>query len=102
VGIQTLDDGVLREMGRLHASADALSAVEQPRAAGFANVSIDLILGWPGENAARWRRNLDGVRAMAPDHVSLYVLEVEGRTALSHRARQGRLALPEDDLVADL
>jgi oxygen-independent coproporphyrinogen-3 oxidase len=42
------------------------------------------------------------VRALAPDHVSLYVLEVEGRTLLSHRARHGRLSLPDDDLVADL
>lgn len=102
LGLQTLDDGVLGEMGRLHTAADAFAAVRQARSAGFGSVSVDLILGWPGETVERWRRNLDGVRALAPEHLSLYVLEVEGKTALSHRARQGRLDLPEEDLVADL
>jgi len=102
LGVQSFDDGVLAEMGRLHSSADSVRAVERARAAGFGNVSVDLILGWPGETAPRWQRNLEGVAALAPQHLSLYVLEVEGRTLLTHRARSGDLALPEDDLVADL
>jgi oxygen-independent coproporphyrinogen-3 oxidase len=102
LGVQSLEDHVLDEMGRRHSAADAGRAVGQARGAGFADVSVDLILGWPGETAARWERNLDGVAALAPDHLSLYVLEVEGRTLLAHRARAGMLALPDDDLVADL
>jgi oxygen-independent coproporphyrinogen III oxidase len=102
LGVQSLDDAVLQEMGRIHTSADALHAFADARKAGFDNVSVDLILGWPGETAARWQRTLDGVLALAPGHVSLYVLEVEGKTLLSHRQRQGRLHLPEDDLVAEL
>jgi oxygen-independent coproporphyrinogen-3 oxidase len=102
LGVQSLDDKVLSEMGRHHAAADARRAVEWAQAAGFANVSVDLILGWPGETRERWARNLDGLRALAPDHVSLYVLEVEGKTVLGHRARRGTLALPDEDLTADL
>jgi len=102
LGIQSLDDGVLREMGRLHSAADSWRAVAMGREAGFDNLSIDLILGWPGQTREQWTRNLQAVRSMAPDHVSLYVLEVEGKTVLSHRARQGRLELPDDELVADL
>ena len=102
LGLQSFDDAVLREMGRLHTAAEARHAFEWARGAGFASVSIDLILGWPGESEERWRRNLEAVGELRPDHVSLYVLEVEGRTLLSHRARQGRLRLPDDDLVADL
>jgi len=102
LGVQSFDDAVLSEMGRLHSAADSVRAVEQARGAGFGNVSLDLILGWPGETAARWEHNLDGVAALATPHLSLYVLEVEGRTLLRHRARSGRLGLPEDDLVADL
>jgi putative oxygen-independent coproporphyrinogen III oxidase len=102
LGLQSFDDGVLAEMGRRHSAADAVRAVESARAAGFDNVSIDLILGWPGEDAARWARSLQGAAAIAPDHLSLYVLEVEGRTLLAHRARTGGLKLPEDDLVAEL
>ena len=102
LGVQSFDDAVLGEMGRRHSAADAFRAVEHARTAGFASVSLDLILGWPGETGPRWERSLDGVAALGPDHVSLYVLEVEGRTLLAHRARAGTLALPEDDLVADL
>lgn len=102
LGVQSFDDGVLAEMGRLHSAGDSVRAVERARAAGFDRVSMDLILGWPGETAARWEGNLEGVAALGPDHVSLYVLEVEGRTLLAHRARGGRLELPEDDRVADL
>jgi oxygen-independent coproporphyrinogen-3 oxidase len=102
LGAQSFDDGVLREMGRLHTSGDSAGAVERARAAGFDNVSIDLILGWPGETEPRWSANLAALASLRPDHVSLYVLEVEGRTELAHRARDGRLDLPDDDLVAAL
>jgi oxygen-independent coproporphyrinogen-3 oxidase len=102
LGAQAFDADVLTEMGRLHTAEDAAAALQHARRAGFRSVSIDLILGWPGETAERWRRNLAAVAALRPDHMSLYVLEVEGKTLLAHRARQGRLALPDDDLVADL
>lgn len=102
LGVQSMDDAVLREMGRHHSSEDARAAAALARRAGIDNVSVDLILGWPGETRERWERNLDAVGAMDPDHVSLYVLEVEGKTVLSHRQRRGLLPLPEDDLVADL
>jgi oxygen-independent coproporphyrinogen-3 oxidase len=102
LGVQSFDDEVLAEMGRHHAAADSERAVAFARRAGFSNVSVDLVLGWPGETRQRWHRGLDRVLALEPDHLSLYVLEVEGKTVLSHRQRQGRLDLPEDDLVADL
>jgi oxygen-independent coproporphyrinogen-3 oxidase len=102
LGVQSLDDGVLKEMGRHHRAADARQAVAQARRAGFENLNLDLILGWPGETRERWARQIDDLLALGPDHVSLYVLEVEGRTALAHRQKRGLLVLPEDDLVADL
>ena len=102
IGLQTFEDSVLREMGRLHSVADSREAVELARAAGFRNVSLDLILGWPGETPARWSRGLRELAKLQPEHVSLYVLEVEGKTLLSHRAQVGGLDLPDDDLVADL
>ncbi len=102
LGAQSLDDGVLKEMGRLHSVSDCRQAVEDARQAGFENLNLDLILGWPGETRERWRRALDACLALEPDHVSLYVLEVEGKTVLAHRQKRGLLALPDDDLVADL
>ena len=102
LGVQSLDDGVLREMGRHHTAADSVAAIGAARSAGFANVSVDLVLGWPGETPERWRRGLEALLALEPDHVSLYVLEVEGKTVLAHRRQRGALDLPDDDLVADL
>jgi len=102
LGAQSFDDGVLGEMGRHHTASDSADAARLAREAGFANVSFDLILGWPGETRARWGASLDALLELEPDHVSLYVLEVEGRTVLAHRQRRGTLALPGDDLVADL
>jgi oxygen-independent coproporphyrinogen-3 oxidase len=102
LGVQSFADPVLLEMGRFHTGNDAGVAVAAARGAGILNVSLDLILGWPGETRERWRLNLESLAALEPDHVSVYLLEVEGRTLLSHRARQGALLLPADDLVADL
>jgi oxygen-independent coproporphyrinogen-3 oxidase len=102
LGVQSLDDEVVKEMGRLHSPADSRRAVDDARRAGFTNLNLDLILGWPGETRERWSRALEGFLTLDPDHVSLYVLEVEGKTALSHRRKRGRLAPPDDDLVADL
>jgi oxygen-independent coproporphyrinogen-3 oxidase len=102
LGVQSLDDEVLKEMGRLHSADDCRHAVEDARRAGVENLNLDLILGWPGETRERWSRELEGLLALEPDHVSLYVLEVEGKTALSHLRKLGLLDLPDDDLVADL
>jgi oxygen-independent coproporphyrinogen-3 oxidase len=102
LGAQSFDDGVLAQMGRHHTAADTRAAVAAARAAGFANLSLDLILGWPHETRERFSRGLDETLALEPDHVSLYILELEGRTVLAHRQRLGRLGLPEDDLVAEL
>jgi len=80
LGVQSVDDGVLREMGRLHSGADAEAAVRFSRDAGFANVSVDLILGWPRETRERWMRNLEAVQSMGPEHdlvADLYHLTVD-------------------------
>ncbi len=100
--MQSLDDAVLRAMGRHHNARDARNAVGEARRAGFDNVSLDLILGWPGESRERWRRGLAETLALEPEHLSLYLLELEGRTALAHCVGKGLAALPDDDLLADL
>jgi oxygen-independent coproporphyrinogen-3 oxidase len=102
LGVQSFDEAVLVEMGRHHSAADSRHAAHEARRAGFANLSLDLILGWPSETRERFGRAVEELLALQPDHVSLYVLEVDGKTMLSHRKRLGQLSLPEDDLVAEL
>jgi len=102
LGVQSFDDAVLREMFRDHTGNDATAAARAARAAGFTNISMDLILGWPGETRERFLESLRRLLDLGPDHVSLYVLEIDGKTVVAHRAREGTLNLPDDDLVADL
>jgi oxygen-independent coproporphyrinogen III oxidase len=79
VGVQSFDDGVLRTLGRPYTAADALRFCLAARQAGFDSLSIDLMIGVPGETPEAVGRTLEAVRGLAPDHVSAYFLEnVEG------------------------
>jgi oxygen-independent coproporphyrinogen-3 oxidase len=71
------------------------------RAAGFDQVSLDLIYGTPGESVADWERSLDAALACEPDHVSAYSLIVEHGTALARRVRRGEVPAPDEDDLAD-
>ena len=72
---------------------DATAAAAAARSAGFRNLSMDLILGWPGETRARFLDSLHRLLDLAPDHVSLYVLETDGKSVIGHRASAGTLRL---------
>jgi coproporphyrinogen III oxidase-like Fe-S oxidoreductase len=65
-------------------------------------VSLDLIYGTPGESIDDWRRSLEQVIALAPDHVSAYALIVEDGTKLARQIRRGEVAQPDEDLQADM
>ncbi len=71
------------------------------RAAGFEQISLDLIYGTPGESLEDWRRSLDAALACEPDHVSAYSLIVEEGTALARQVRSGALPMPDEDDLAD-
>lgn len=93
LGIQSLDDGVLRFLGRTHDAAAGRAAFRAARAAGFANISVDLIFGAPG---GRFEEELDEVIGWGPEHVSLYGLTVEPGTELARR----KTALPGEEAQA--
>lgn len=104
IGAQTLDRRGLRTLGRHHEASDVLSALAAARSAGFANVSIDLIFGWPGQTLDSWQSDLDGLlrHRDAPEHLSLYSLIVEPGTPFADAAARGILRIPDDDAAADL
>lgn len=101
-GMQSAVPHVLRTLDRTHDPARVPVAVEWARAAGFDEVSLDLIYGTPGESLADWSASLDAALASQPDHVSAYALIVEDGTALARRVRRGEIAAPDDDLMADM
>jgi oxygen-independent coproporphyrinogen-3 oxidase len=102
LGVQALQDHLLRAMNRGHTAAEAEAAFREARAAGFSNINVDAIYGLPDQSLADWQATVDTVLAWGPEHVSLYQLQVEPRTWLGRRVASGRLALPDPDLVADM
>ena len=88
-------------LDRTHDPRRVPAAVEWARAAGFEQVSLDLIYGTPGESLADWEASLEAALACAPDHVSAYSLIVEDGTALARRVRRGELPMPDEDDLAD-
>jgi len=100
IGIQSFDEADLRFMNRAHNAGEALTAVERVRAAGFANLSIDLIYGGQTTSDATWQRNLDLATELGVDHIASYALTVEPKTALGHRVATGAVPDTSDERFA--
>jgi putative oxygen-independent coproporphyrinogen III oxidase len=101
LGMQSLDDGVLKQLGRLHTARDALDAVALARDI-FDRFSFDLIYARPGQTVAAWRAELTRALAEAGEHLSLYQLTIEPDTPFAALHANGKLVLPDDDLGRDL
>lgn len=97
LGVQTLDDALLARIGRIHTAAEARAAVRLARAAGFRNISLDLMYGLPGQTLAGLRASVRAAIALAPQHLSIYGLMVEPGTVFAQEQAQGRLALPSEE-----
>jgi oxygen-independent coproporphyrinogen-3 oxidase len=107
LGIQSFEPGVLVTLGRSHSPSEAESAFRAARAAGFENVSVDLIHGVPGQSLSGAVEDARRAASLRPEHVSSYVLTVDREhlgteTVFSRRLRQGRLALPDDAAVVEM
>jgi oxygen-independent coproporphyrinogen-3 oxidase len=96
LGVQALDDAILRRLGRLHDRRGARRAFEAAREAGVANVSVDLMYGLPGLDLEGWSRTVDAVLAWRPDHLSAYGLTLD---AGSLWGAAGVAGLPPEETV---
>ncbi|MEI6515309.1 MAG: coproporphyrinogen-III oxidase family protein [bacterium] len=97
LGVQSLDDGVLRQLGRRHTARDVHSAVAAIRRAGYDNWGLDLIACVPGVDVAAWRKTLQAAVALEPRHISVYALTSEEGTRLARDAASGTVTLLDDD-----
>jgi len=102
LGVQSFSDQVLRTLGRAHTAGDAEAAPAAARAAGFANLSFDLIHGVPGQSSRDWEETLQRALAAGPEHISCYGLSIEQGTPLAAGIEAGRLALAGEDQCADM
>ncbi len=101
MGVQSLDDGILKFLRRRHDAAEAEKAYTVLRQAGYNNISIDLIYSIPGQSLETWSTTIDKALAMRPEHISAYDLSYEDGTPLTRLLEQGRVeACGEDDTIA--
>jgi oxygen-independent coproporphyrinogen-3 oxidase len=105
MGVQSFDDRELRASGRMHRRADIFRATESLRAAGFGNVSCDLIAGLPHQTDRSWEASVYELLLLRPEHVSVYMMEIDEGSRLGLEVLQGgerysAKALPSDDAMA--
>ena len=99
IGVQSFSDRLLQAIGRTHAAHDALQAFADARDAGFANISLDLMYGLPGQSVADWRKTLEAAVDLHPEHLSVYELTIEENTFFAELLRLKRLVLPAEESV---
>jgi oxygen-independent coproporphyrinogen-3 oxidase len=104
MGVQVLDDRMLKKLGRIHTAEGALESYRLAREAGFENVNLDFIYGLPGQDLPHLESVLDRLLEVdpLPDHLSCYSLIVEENTPLFTGVERGLISVPEQDEVADM
>jgi oxygen-independent coproporphyrinogen-3 oxidase len=100
IGCQSADDYELRLLGRIHSFQDFCKTVEDARAAGFTNISADLMMALPGQTEESLLRSIDRIAALEPNHISVYGLKIEKGTWFDkHR---DELCFPDEDTESEL
>jgi oxygen-independent coproporphyrinogen-3 oxidase len=101
-GVQSFLDAELKRLGRLHGAARAREALSEARAAGFDNVSLDLMMWLPGQTVAQWLTSVEALIEAAPDHASLYLLELYPNAPLQELMARQQWSQTADDDAADM
>ena len=103
LGAQSLNDTLLVRLGRMHTAQEVCQAVKWAKLVGFTNVSLDLMLGLPGQSLEDWQETLIEAVRLQPEHLSCYELTIEESTPYGCLKAQGKLELPpEDEVIAML
>jgi oxygen-independent coproporphyrinogen-3 oxidase len=100
IGIQSFSDDILRFFNRAHDSRDAVKSIELARAAGFNNISIDLIYGVPGQNDIAWKSGIEEALLFRPEHISAYSLTIEERTVFGKWKASNKITPMDEESVA--
>ena len=100
IGMQSVHDGELKALGRIHNFGDFKATFAEAREAGFDNISVDLMYGIPMQSKESFCRSVETLAKMCPEHISSYCLTVEDGTNFGRR--RDSLVLPDEDTVADM
>ncbi len=102
IGAQSLNDQELRRIGRRHSSKDIIQTYSAAQAAGFTNISLDLMYGLPGQTQEKWTDNLHQALSLQPQHLSLYELTIEPETPMENMVHQGKLDMLPEDVILEM
>ena len=102
IGAQSFDDQILESMNRPHRAEKIPQVVDYARKAGFENINLDFIFGYPGQTMAIWKDTLKKAIQLLPEHISLYGLTIEPGTTLYTFVKKDNVRVLEDDLVLDM
>lgn len=97
-GVQSFNDNLLKEIGRIHSGGQACEAVESAKEAGFTNINIDLIYGLPKQTLQDVLESLAFAVDLSVQHISVYGLKVEEGTVFAAAKEKGTLYLPNEEL----
>src|SRR5262249_12567853 len=101
-GVQSFREAELRRLSRLHTADRARAAVAEARAAGFDNLSLDLMMWLPEQRVAEWLESVDRAIALLPEHLSMYLLEVYPNAPLKDEMARAQWSQAPDDDAADM
>jgi oxygen-independent coproporphyrinogen-3 oxidase len=101
-GVQSFRDAELIRLSRLHSAGRAREAFAMARAAGFDNISLDLMMWLPQQSLSEWLQSVDALIDLGPEHASLYLLEVYPNAPLRDEMARAQWSLAPDDDAADM
>uniref|UniRef100_A0A8C8DKL1 Radical S-adenosyl methionine domain-containing protein n=1 Tax=Oryzias sinensis TaxID=183150 RepID=A0A8C8DKL1_9TELE len=102
IGVQSLQDEDLRNLGRDHNSQEALQTIEEARRLCPGRVSVDVMFGLPKQTAESWENQLSKLLTVCDDHVSLYQLTLERGTQLFKQVQSGKVSMPAEEVTAEI
>lgn len=102
IGIQALQNNLLTILNRRHSNTQAIQAIINGHAAGFKNISGDLMYGLPSQTTGDWETTVTELVKANPSHISMYSLTIEQGTPFHKMFTQGSIQLPSDDEIADM
>ncbi|WP_321835158.1 radical SAM family heme chaperone HemW [Clostridium butyricum] len=97
MGLQTTNDNLLKEIGRIHSFEDFKKNYNQARKAGFENINVDLMFGLPNQHMKDWKASLKDVMSLEPDHISAYSLIIEEGTCFYNLYNNDKLNIPNEE-----
>jgi oxygen-independent coproporphyrinogen-3 oxidase len=101
IGVQSFDDAILKFLNRAHDSDEATRCIAAARSEGLNNISVDLIYAIPGQPQERWKKNIEKVLHLSPEHVSAYALTIEKKTAFGQQQKKGQLHPVSEEIAAE-